>query len=91
VRNWSNYVHTLAAVVKRPPWAVVTQIHVVPHPKNQFEMKFEALDGINNQTLLGQLKDLRDKAFKLAMAPYDKPSDEPPKPEPKKAVGKRKF
>ena len=40
VKNWSKYVNQLAAVVKRPTWAVLTEIHVVPDMQAQFKVNF---------------------------------------------------
>ena len=70
VRNWSDYVHTLSAVSKRPPWSVITKIKVVPDKKNQFMVQFEAVDSINSTELLTELKAARERAQTGVMNPY---------------------
>lgn len=41
---YKAYVKSLAANLRKPTFAVVTEISLVPDPKNQFAVKFEALD-----------------------------------------------
>lgn len=43
VANWAKYVTTVAAEHSLPPHGVVTRISVEPHPKRQFEVKFELI------------------------------------------------
>jgi hypothetical protein len=68
--SWGNYVHTLAAAAKRPAWSVITKIKLVPDPKKQFIVKFEAVDVINDSDVLEVLKGLRQKAQQSAMSPF---------------------
>lgn len=93
VKNWGNYVHLLAATVKRPPWSVITTITVKPNVKTQFQVEFEPANSINSVELLARLKPLRDKAFKLVTLPYSMAEDLPPDPEstPKGRGGKKKY
>lgn len=44
VSNWAKYVNQLAANVRRPPYGVITRIHVMPHQQHQYELCFELLD-----------------------------------------------
>jgi len=76
VGNWGSYVNLLGATMKRPPWAVVTEISVVPNKKNQFEVKFEAVAPINDTDMLTALKAMRDRAEKSALNPYGMMSEE---------------
>jgi hypothetical protein len=70
VRNWGNYVNSVAAEFGRPPWAMLTEISVHPHMKNQFEVKFQARGVVSD----GYLSDLNKRAIGAAdtlMTPYD--------------------
>lgn len=40
---WGAYVKSLAASLKRPPWAVFTKVKVIPDPKTQVAITFELL------------------------------------------------
>lgn len=46
VRNWSNYAVQIANVVRRPPLGVITEMSVVPDPKNQFQVRFNYIDTV---------------------------------------------
>lgn len=92
VKNWSNYVHTLAATVKRPPWSVITTITVKPNVKTQFQVEFAAESAINNVAQLESIKALRDRAFKQVAIPYSRAEELPPPVAPATAKGgKRKY
>ena len=67
---WGNYIHTLAATAKRPPWSVITEISLVADPKKQFRVQFEAVDVINDDETLDALNDLRQKAQQAVEVPY---------------------
>lgn len=43
VTGYSGYVKQMAGALKRPPHAMFTKVSVVPDPKNQFKVVFEAL------------------------------------------------
>lgn len=70
VRNWGNYVNQVAAEFGRPTWAVLTEISVVPHIKNQFEVKFTCR-GLVSTEYLADLNKKTDLALPLLMTPYD--------------------
>lgn len=70
VRNWGTYVNRLAAEFSRPYWAVATKVSVVPHMKNQFEVKFDAIAAVNEQ-FLDPLSKRIESAFEVGMVPYD--------------------
>lgn len=40
VKNWANYVNECAAVHRRPPWGVITEISVHPSQQSMIEVKF---------------------------------------------------
>lgn len=89
VKNWGNYVNRLAATTKRPPWAVITEISVRPHVKNQFEVVFEPVDTVGSEHL-SALNALREAGEQAAMRPYDIPTEED-EPEEKPTNKKRKY
>jgi hypothetical protein len=68
--NWGNYVNSVAAQYGRPFWAMLTEISVVPHVKNQFEVKFNAMGGIADQ-YLGDVHTRTTSAQEILMQPYD--------------------
>lgn len=55
VKNWTNYVHTLNTVSKRPPFAVVTTVSATPDPKSQYKINFGAKHAINDGALIEAL------------------------------------
>jgi hypothetical protein len=90
VRNWSSYVNGLAASTGLPPYAIVTEISVVPDRKSQFKIEFTPLHAIEDGEIILALKKKRAEAERLALVPFD-PYQEPeakPVPQPKK---KAKF
>jgi len=76
VSNWSNYVHHVSAVHSVPYWAVVTKISVQPHIKNQFEVLFEVVDGVDDVEALTALKAKRQLTRPFVMAAYSRATDE---------------
>lgn len=54
VKNWSSHTRTVATD-KRPPWAVVTRVGVIPDKKSQFQVTFEYVQKIASE-LLGALE-----------------------------------
>lgn len=81
---WATYVKALNAHYKRPPYAVVTEISVVPDPKSQFKVLFERVDGIP-ANLGPAIMARREKVKDEIMFPYGDPT---PK-EDKKGKGKK--
>lgn len=70
VANWAAYVHLLAATVKRPPYSVITEIHVVPDPKKQFQVMFTVVGSINDTKILSAIQGMRERVQKTVMNPY---------------------
>lgn len=50
-KNFELYVNEAASVFRRPTWGMVTEISLVPHMRNQFEMKFSPIDPIPEANL----------------------------------------
>jgi hypothetical protein len=79
-----------------PYWAVITNLSLAPHIKNQFEVLFEDLDIVQDMDSLEALKKKRGLVDSFVMAPYSLSTeeDEPPPPaQPKTAMKKvtKKF
>ena len=72
VKNWSNYVNKVGASYRRPPWAVVTTIKVVPDQKTQFKVTFDSPKALNDE-LLGALDTKRSSVVPALTQPYDPP------------------
>jgi hypothetical protein len=51
VASWGNFVGQLATVAKRPPYGVITQVSLAPHPKTQFAMSFTYAGELSEQEL----------------------------------------
>ena len=52
IKNYSNYVQTVAATLKRPPLAVITEVAVVPDPKTQFKVTFSMVKAIDDPAIV---------------------------------------
>jgi hypothetical protein len=70
VRNWSNYVHKVSAMLNVPFWAVVSRMSVKPHIKNQFEVLFDIEDPIEDVAALQAIKLKVTHVEPFVMAPY---------------------
>lgn len=102
VKNYSAFVKQLAGATGRPPYGVVTKIKVVPDPKSQFRVTFEALQEIPRDLGPAVLKRVKE-AQTAIMQPYNLDGEEEEaapargrgntrgKPAAKKAPAKRKF
>jgi hypothetical protein len=52
LKNYASYVQTIAATLKRPPLAVVTEIAVVVDPKTQFKVMFNMVKAIEDMAII---------------------------------------
>lgn len=84
IKNWAGYAKQLASALKRPTRAVVTQISVKPHEKNQYEMFFEPI-GKLEQEKVQAMNDRYDEAEELLNRPYAEVSEEEEAPKPRRA------
>jgi hypothetical protein len=85
VRGWANYVNALATQYRRPPWAVLTEMSVVPDVKTQFQVKFTPIGIVENEHLAA-IRDKIEMANVVLLAPYEfsenaEPKDDKPKKE----------
>lgn len=69
VKNWANYVNALASTVKRPPFAVISNIKVEPHPKNQFVVKFAPKANLTEEVAKA-IYARRGEALQMISSPY---------------------
>lgn len=88
VKNWGNYVNTLATIDHRPPFAVVTTIGVVPDLKTQFKVTFTKKALINDEAALDTLIKRVEAQQQTKTAPYQPNSTKQVDTKPK---GKSKF
>jgi hypothetical protein len=75
VSNWAKYVNQLATGVRRPPFGVVTRIHLEPHQQHQYEVCFEMVDTIPDD-FADMLMDRHDAAERLPLVGYNPPDAE---------------
>jgi hypothetical protein len=94
VVNYADYVRRLSAVKRRPPYAVFTNIKLVPDPDNQFEMLFEFVDLVPNEFMgiINTRKDeaRRDSMFALELTNNNAEQDEKPSREAQQSSGVKK-
>ena len=70
LKNYANYVQTIAATLKRPPLAVISEISVAPDAKTQFKVNFSMVKPIDDtgviQALIERSKEELEKAVESA-------------------------
>lgn len=98
VKGYAAYVKNLAAATRKPPLAMFTKVSVVPDPKSQFRVIFEALEAVPVDLIPAILARV-DEAKASIEQPYTAPSEQfEQKPAPKRggkaappARGGRKY
>lgn len=88
VKGYSTFVKQVAAVLKRPPFAIVTKVKVVPDQKSQFKVLFEPLMNLPDEVLPIMVKRNKEIAAIIEF-PYT-PMEEPERPQ-QKPRGSRKY
>lgn len=83
VRAWAGYVRQCVDVLNKPPFAVVTEIKVVPDYKDQFKVQFTLVQEIEDGEALGALLALREKVEKEISFPYALTQIDEAKPAPR--------
>jgi hypothetical protein len=72
LKNYANYVQTIAATLKRPPLAVISEISVAADAKTQFKVNFSMVKPIEDtgviQALIARSKEEIEKAIESAGA-----------------------
>ena len=79
VKNWSNYVNQLSATVRRPPFAVITNMRCEINPTTQFKVMFAPRSNLAEEAARA-IYGRRTEALRMLTSPYDPASDEPPPP-----------
>ena len=82
-KGWAYYVKGLNATLKRPPFGVITEIHLVPDPKSQFKVTFNHVGNVPDN-VMDAVMERRGKVMEEITFPYGKPSE----PEAKAPKGK---
>lgn len=77
VKAWAGYVNQLADVMKRPPFAVLTEVSIHKDPKTQFKLQFKLLEKIEDGDVLAALMEKRKAAARDLVMPYQPPSEDP--------------
>lgn len=68
--NWAQYVRGLNESLRRPPFAVITEISLVPDAKTQFKMHFKFCEAVEDAELFEQLLAKVELAEKEIIFPY---------------------
>jgi hypothetical protein len=71
VKNYSQFINTLAASAGVPAYAAVCKVKVVPDMKTQFKVMFQAMRVVPSVELLDALKSRRPEALRISLQPYD--------------------
>lgn len=77
VKNWANYLAQLSTEYRRPSWAMVTEMAIIPNAKTVFEVKFSPsalVDASYFQDLLARVK----TSEPIVMTPYPQESNAAP-------------
>lgn len=70
VAGYANHLRSLAALMKRPPYAVVSEIKLESDPDKQFVMLFEPLEKIDSKPVLQAVYEVRQKMLEGIRFPY---------------------
>lgn len=70
VANFGNYSAKIANNHGLPVWGVKTKIIVKPHPKKQFEVSFDLVEPVADETALAGLHGRIAEAESLVLQPY---------------------
>lgn len=76
LKNYANYVQTLAASIKRPPVAVISEIAVVPDAKTQFKVNFNMVKPIAEPGIIKALMQRAEQEIERAIATAGEMDDE---------------
>jgi hypothetical protein len=90
IKNWSNYVNAVAAEFQRPPFAVITEVSLVPNPRTQFEIKFDYRGSVKEEHL-GDVYARVDNAIRVLEQPYEEPGSEKQETPPASDGKKKKY
>lgn len=69
VKNFSTFVNQVGHAMGLPPFGVVCELSVKPHPVSQYQVHFKVIEGVN-EALLPALVAKHDKAAEKLNQPY---------------------
>lgn len=72
---WATYVKNLRDNLRRPPFAVITEISMTPDPKTQFKMHFKLSSQIEDATQFEELLEKKKALEKTIRYVYPKPEE----------------
>ena len=87
-RAFAAYVKTVGAVLKRPPFAMITEVSIVPDAKSQFKVQFEAI-GPAPDELISTLIARNKEAAGVIDFPYGDASEDEDKPKAKSKAAQK--
>lgn len=70
VKGWAGYVQQLANVMKVPPFAVITEVSIVPDAKSQFRVQFKLVEQITDKAQIKALIAKRESIQQEIVTPY---------------------
>lgn len=76
LKNYATYVQTVAATLKRPPLAVISEIAIVPDAKTQFKVTFSLIKAIDDPGIIRALMDRAETETQRAIETAGIASDE---------------
>lgn len=94
IRGYASFVQQVTSVLRRPTFAVITKVKVVPDPKNQFKVTFEVIDKVPDaliSTLIERNKEIQaviDFPYQLSDPEAEKPKGRGAAKPAAKAAGK---
>lgn len=87
---WAGYVKATAAIMKRPPFGVITHMAVVPDKKSQFKVTFSDPRPLPDE-LMPAVMERRKEVMESIAAPYPEPHADEEEEAPAKGKKARKF
>jgi hypothetical protein len=70
IKNWANYVNTVAIQHNRPAWGMLSRVSLVPDKKSQFKVTFESLEPLDT-SFLGAISSKIPMATQALLTPYE--------------------
>ncbi len=81
-KYWGAYVKNVAATLRRPPFAVVTNVSCEPDPKTQVKVSFQLVEPAPQESLSALLARAKEQEEAIRF-PYPEPKAEEARPAPK--------
>lgn len=88
VKGFASFVKQVAGALKRPPFGIVARVAVVPDPKTQFKVTFEALEKVPDD-LISVIMERREEAMAAIDFPYTRNDETEEAPAPRSRAAKK--